>query len=68
MESSLRKYASFDEMKRDEYRYWQSQPAHERLDAAEQMVVAAYALKGWDTGPDVPRAQGPFERLQCPWR
>ena len=68
MEPILRKYASLDEMKIDEYRYWQSRPAYERLDAAAQMVDEAYALKGWEMGPNVPRAQGPFVRLQCPWR
>jgi hypothetical protein len=25
----IRKYASFDEMKADEYRYWQSRPVHD---------------------------------------
>jgi hypothetical protein len=64
----LRKYASLDEMKADEYRYWQSRPAHERLDAVKEMVSAAYALKGWKMEPDVPRSQRPFVRLRCPWR
>jgi hypothetical protein len=63
----LRKYTSLDEMKADEYRYWQSRPAHERLDAVEEMVATAYALKGWKMEPDVPRLQRPFVRLQCPW-
>ena len=30
MGTILRKYTSFDEMKADEYRYWQSRPVHER--------------------------------------
>jgi len=64
----LRKYTSLDEMKADEYRYWQSRPAHERLDAVKEMVAAAYALKGWKMEPDVPRSQRPFVRLRCPWR
>jgi hypothetical protein len=33
MDSILRKYMSFDEMKADEYRYLQSRPVHERMDA-----------------------------------
>jgi hypothetical protein len=41
MGSVLRKYTSFDEMKADEYRYWQSRPAHERMDAVEEMVKTA---------------------------
>ena len=62
------KYRSFDEMKADEYRYWQSRPVHERMDAVEEMVQDAYALKGWEIEPDEPRLQRPFVRLPCPWR
>ena len=45
-EPTLRKYTSFEEMKADEYRYWQSRPVHERMDAVEEMIQTAYALKG----------------------
>jgi hypothetical protein len=38
MDATVRKYSSFDDMKADEYRYWQSRPAHERLDAVEEMI------------------------------
>lgn len=65
---TVRKYSNFAEMKADEYRYWQSRPAHERLDAVEEMIQAAYALKGWEMEPDVPRLQRPFVRLPVPWR
>jgi hypothetical protein len=68
MESTLRRYTSFDEMKADEYRYWQSRPVHERMDAVEEMIQAAYALKGWEVKPDVPRVQRPFVRLSRPGR
>jgi hypothetical protein len=64
----VRRYASFDEMKADEYGYWQSRPVHERMDAVEEMIETAYALKGWKIEPDVPRLQRPFVRLPCPWR
>jgi hypothetical protein len=56
----IRKYTSFDEMKADEYRYWQSRPAHERLDAVEEMIKTAYAIQGWEIEPDVPRLQRPL--------
>ena len=65
---TLRRYTGFDEMKADEYRYGQSRPAHERLDAVEEMIAEAYALKGWKIEPDVPRLQRPFVRLPAPWR
>ena|SRR6185312_4795593 len=64
----VRKYTSFDDMKADEYRYWQSRPAYERLDAVDEMIQTAYELKGWEIEPDVPRLQRPFVRLPCPWR
>ena len=64
---TVRRYTEFAEMKADEYRYWQSRPAHERLDAVDEMIETAYALKGWEIAPDVPRLQRPFVRLPVPW-
>ena len=68
MDKTIRKYTSLDEMKADEYRYWQSRPVHERMDAVEEMIRTAYELKGWEMVPDVPRLQRPFVRLPRPWR
>jgi hypothetical protein len=68
MELTIRKYTSFDEMKADEYRYWQSRPVYERMDAVEEINRAAYEIKGLELEPDVPRLQRPFVRLSCPWR
>ena len=68
MDKTIRKYTSFDEMKADEYRYWQSRPVWERMDAVEELIETAWALKGWEMEPDVPRLQRPFVRLPCPWR
>ena len=48
---TARKYTYFADMKANEYRYWQSRPAHERLDAVEEMIETAYALKGWTIEP-----------------
>ena len=64
---TVRRYTNFDEMKADEYRYWQSRPVSERLDALDEMIEFAYRLKGWEIEPDVPRLQRPFVRLPCPW-
>ena len=66
MDPIIRKYANFDDMKADEYRYWQSRPVHERMDAVSEMTLAADAMKG--AAPDVPRLQRTLVRLQCPWR
>ena len=68
MDKSVRIYHSHEEMKADEYRYWQSRPVWERMDAVEELNATAYALKGWEMEPDVPRLQRPFVRLPCPWR
>ena len=68
MDLTVRKYKSLHEMKADEYRYWQSRPVWERMDAVEEMVEAAYAIKGWEIEPDVPGLQRPFVRIPCPWR
>jgi hypothetical protein len=46
MEKSVRVYRSLDEMKADEYRYWQCRPVWERMDAVEELNAAAYAVKG----------------------
>ena len=61
MDRTIRRYTSYQEMKADEYRYWQSRPAHERMDAVSELTTAAYLLKG--TALDVPRLQGPLVRL-----
>jgi hypothetical protein len=38
MERIVRKYTSHKEVKADEYRYWQSRPVWERMDAVEEMI------------------------------
>jgi hypothetical protein len=62
MDKTIRKYTSLDEMKADEYRYWQSRPVHERMDAVSELTQALYAMKG--AVPDVPRLQRTLVRLQ----
>ncbi len=64
MDKTIRKYASFDEMKADEYRYWQSRPVYERVNAVYELTQEHYAMKG--AVPSVPRLQRTlvrFERL-----
>jgi hypothetical protein len=57
---TVRKHKNFDDMKADEYRYWQSQPVHERMDAVEEMIQTAYELKGCKMEPDVLRPTKTF--------
>lgn len=62
MDKTIRRYTSFDEMKADEYRYWQSRPVYERVEAVSQLTQEQYAMKG--EAPDVPRLQRTIVRLQ----
>lgn len=48
MDKTIRKYRNpddFQELKAEEYRYWQSRPVHERLDTAAELSVMGYQLK-----------------------
>ena len=50
MDKTIRRYTDFEEMKADEYRYWQSRPVHERLAAVAELTEEGYRMKG--VGPD----------------
>lgn len=45
MDKTIRKYTNFDEMKADEYRYWQSRPVRERIDAAAELSLMQFDWK-----------------------
>ena len=66
MTSPLRKYVkrydSLDEMKADEYRYWQRRPAHERFAMVSELAREAYGEDAGDA--HVPRFQRPFVKLE----
>jgi hypothetical protein len=66
MDKTIRIYDSLDDMKADEYRYWQSRPVHERMDAVVELTLAIYAMKGMAS--DVPRLQRTLVHLQRPQR
>jgi hypothetical protein len=46
MEMVAQKFESFQEVKDEEYRYWQSVPASERIAAGHQMSVEGYRAYG----------------------
>jgi hypothetical protein len=62
MDKTIRKYSSFEEMKADEYRYWQSRPVYERVSAVSELTQEHYAMKG--AVPDVPRLQRTLVRFE----
>ena len=43
---TIRRHADFDQIKVDEYAYWQSQPTYARLASAAELAAQAYAVKG----------------------
>ena len=43
---TMTRYTDFDQIKADEYAYWQSQPAHAILAATAELTAQAYAAKG----------------------
>ncbi len=55
MDKAIRKYTSFDEVKADEYRYWQGRPVHERVAAVSELNEQGYRMKGMP--PDAFRLQ-----------
>jgi len=66
MDKTIRTFAHPDEMKAEEYRYWQSRPVHERMDAVAEITLAAYQMK--EPAPDVRRLQRTLVHLPRPRR
>ena len=62
MDKTIRRYTDFEEMKADEYRYWQSRPVHERVKAVSELTREHYAMK--DAAPDVPRLERTLVRFE----
>jgi hypothetical protein len=42
MDKTLHRFASFEELKLDEYRYWQSRPVFERVNAAAELSFSQF--------------------------
>lgn len=69
MDKTIRKYTSLadlDEIKAEEYRYWQSRPLHERMDAVAGLTREQYQMKG--VPPDAFRLQRTLVRFERPQR
>ena len=64
LEMTVRKYTNFADIKADEYRYWQSRPVHERVNAVSELTTEQYAMKG----VPVPRLQRTLVRIERPPR
>lgn len=66
MDKTVRIFESHKDMKAEEYRYWQSRPVHERMEAVTELTVAAYKMK--DPDFNVQRLQRTLVVLQRPKR
>ena len=65
MDKTIRKFASFEDLKDEEYRYWQSVPPSERIAAVFDHSVDAYRVKGIAAdGQGLKRTLVRFERPQ----
>ena len=42
----VRRYAGFEDFKKNEYRYWATQPVHVKVNTISEMTTEAYAMKG----------------------
>ena len=64
MDKTIRKYAgvgALDEIKAQEYRYWQSRPLHERTDAVSELNTSYVRDEG--RGPECT----PTSKNSCPF-
>jgi hypothetical protein len=46
MDKTIRRVTSFEEQKKETYRYWRSRPVGERLEQVWDATETAYAFKG----------------------
>jgi hypothetical protein len=67
MDKTIRKFASFEAMKAEEYLAWQALSPAERLNAAAELSIGLYSIK--EPSTNVPaRLQRTLVRLQQPQR
>jgi hypothetical protein len=60
----IRKFESLEAMKDEEYQYWQSRPARERIAAVSEITTEAYRLR--DPAINVSRLQRTLVAVQRP--
>ena len=65
MDKTLHKFTSLEEMKAAELRDWQKLPGYDRINAAADLSMAAFGLKGAGSGAQ-PEFQRTLVRLQQP--
>lgn len=66
MDKTIRIFKNHQDMKVEEYLYWQGRPVHERMEAVTELTIAAYRMK--DPDCNVRRLQRTLVLLQRPQR
>lgn len=66
MDKTIRFVSDPDELKAEDYRYWQSAPAAERMKAVWELSLMAYQMKGLT--PDGQELRRSVVRLELPRR
>lgn len=66
MDKTIRFVKDFDELKEEDYRYWQSVPAAERMKAVWELSLEGYQMKGLK--PDGQELRRSVVRLELPRR
>jgi hypothetical protein len=64
VDKQIRVFTSPEEMKAEEYRYWQGVSVRERVQAVWEITLETYRLKGEIR--DVPRLQRTLVRIERP--
>ena len=64
MDKSIRVFTNPDDMKAEEYRYWQGVSVQERMSAVWEITLETYRLNG--EIKDVPRLQRTLVRIERP--
>ena len=64
MDKSIRVFTNPDDMKAEEYRYWQGVSVQERMRAVWEITLETYRLTG--EIKDVPRLQRTLVRIERP--
>jgi hypothetical protein len=64
MDKTLRRVTNIEEQDAENYRYWQSRPMFEVMQAVAEIVYTTYAFKGIDLNAQ--RPDGTLTRVQRP--
>ena len=62
LKRAIKRFDTFEDMKADEYAFWQKRPDHERIAAVSRLTRDSYGLKG--SRSNVQRLQRTLVRIE----